>query len=136
MRVLIGILIALLLCLGGWRVWEHWQKVSEQQEGALRKETQVELRPEEIPGLPYQLEFKLTEARKQGPKTLKQFIDTWKNSPDVRDPRLAWIELDYVTMIAQTDPVEAKKIFMDVKNRVPTNSIIYPRIRSLSAAYE
>jgi len=135
MRVLIGILIALLLCLGGWKIWEHWQKVNEQQEGGLKTEP-VEIRPEQLTGLPWQLEQKLSEAKQRGPKTFKQFIDTWRNSPGVGDPRLAWIELDYVTMVATTDPVEAKKIFHDVKNRVSTNSPIYPRIRSLAKAYE
>jgi hypothetical protein len=135
MRVLIGILIILMLCVGGWKVWEHWQKVSEQQEGSPL-ETKVEIRPETLQGLPYQLEQNLMEAQRRGPETMKQFLNTWRNSPGVKDPRLAWIELDYVTMIATTDPLEAKRIFLSVKERTPTNSVIYPRIRSLAKSYE
>jgi hypothetical protein len=134
MRVLIGILIAILVCIGGWRIWKHWQKVSAQEEGAPRLET-VELKPYEIPGLASPLEYRLTEATEKGPKTLKQFIDTWRGT-SLKDPRLAWAELDYVTLIASSDPLEAKKIFHDVKNRIPTNSVIYPRIRSLAKSYE
>jgi hypothetical protein len=136
MRVLIGILIALLLCLGGWKVWEHWQKVSEQQEGGLQPETKVEIRGDSLDGLPYQLVPKLMEAQQRGPQAMKQFLDTWRTSPGVKDPRLAWIELDYVNMIATSDPLEAKRIFLSVKQRTPTNSVIYPRIRSLSKSYE
>ena len=136
MKVLLSILIVLIICVGGWKIWDHWQTVQAQQEAGLRREENVNLRPEEIPGLPYQLEPKLAEARSRGAKTLKQFIDTWKGSPEVKDPRMAWIELDYVTMIAASDPLEAKKIFLDVKSRIKTNSMIYPRIRSLSKAYE
>lgn len=136
MKVLLSILIVLAIVVGGWKIWDHWNKVREQQEAGLRLEETVDLRPESIPGLPYQLESKLAEARQRGPGTFKQFIDAWKGSPEVKDPRLAWIELDYVTMIASTDPVEAKRIFFDVKTRISTNSVIYPRIRSLSKAYE
>ena len=136
MRVLIGILIVLLLILGGWKVWEHWQKVSEQQERGTLAETKVEVNPDALEGLPYQLVPKLQEAQQRGPQAVKQFLDMWRNSPGVRDPRLAWIELDYLNMIASSDPLEAKRIFLSVKQRIPTNSIIYPRIRSLSKSYE
>lgn len=136
MRVLIGILIVVLLCIGAWKVWEHWQKVSEQQAGSVNLDAKVEIRPDTLPGLPYQLVPKLAEAQQRGPATLKKFLETWRNAPGVADPRLAWIELDYVNMIANSDPLEAKRIFLSVKERVPTNSVIYPRIRSLSKAYE
>jgi len=136
MRILIGILIVLLLCVGGWKVWEHWQKVSEQQEGAYRADTKVEVRPDSLEGLPYQLVPKLMEAEQRGAPAIKAFLDTWRNAPGVHDPRLAWIELDYVTKIATTDPLEAKRIFLAVKQRTPTNSVIYPRIRALSKSYE
>jgi hypothetical protein len=136
MKVLISILITLLVCIGAWRIYDHWRTVQAQQEAGLRRDETVPLRAEEIPGLPYQLEPKLSEARQRGAKTYKQFIDTWKGSPEVKDPRLAWIELDYVTMISSTDPLEAKRIFLDVKKRIKTNSVIYPRIRSLSKTYE
>src|SRR5215203_58328 len=105
MRVLIGILIAMLLCLGGWKIWEYWQKVREQQESGFKNEAPVEIRPEQLTGLPWQLEQKLSEAKQRGTKTYKQFIETWRNTPGVKDPRLAWIELDYVTMIATSDPM-------------------------------
>jgi hypothetical protein len=135
MKIALSILIVVAVCVGGWKIWDYWAKVRE-QENVVQQDEPIELNPTSIPGLPYQLEPKLTEAKQRGAKTLKQFIDAWKNSPEVKDPRLAWIELDYVTMIASSDPIEAKRIFLDVKKRIHTNSVIYPRIRSLSKAYE
>jgi len=135
MKVVLSILIIAAVCFGGWKIWDYWAKVREHEAVGLKEESTVELSPQSIPGLPYQLEPKLEEAKKR-PQTFKQFIDAWKNSPEVKDPRLAWIELDYVTVIASTDPIEAKRIFLDVKKRIPTNSVIYPRIRSLSKSYE
>jgi hypothetical protein len=134
MKIALSILIIFGVCFGGWKIWDYWAKVREQEN--VVQEEPVELNPTSIPGLPYALEPKLTEAKQRGAKTLKQFIDAWKNSPEVKDPRLAWIELDYVTMIASSDPIEAKRIYSEVKQRIPTNSVIYPRIRSLAKAYE
>jgi len=134
MKIALSILIIFGVCFGGWKIWDYWAKVREQEN--VVQEEPVELNPTSIPGLPYALEQKLTEAKQRGPKTFKQFIDAWKSSPEVKDPRLAWIELDYVTMIASSDPIEAKRIYLDVKQRIPTNSVIYPRIRSLAKAYE
>ena len=134
MKIALSILIIFGVCFGGWKIWDYWAKVREQEN--VVQEEPAELNPTSIPGLPYALEQKLTEAKQRGAKTFKQFIDAWKNSPEVKDPRLAWIELDYVTMIASSDPIEAKRIYLDVKQRIPTNSVIYPRIRSLAKAYE
>ncbi len=134
MRVLIGILIVVAVLFGGWKVWEYWQNVSEQQEGGPRREARAEIRPDSLEGMPYQLIPKLQEAEQRDAKTLKQFIETWRGS--IKDPRLAWIELDYVNRIAVENPVEAKKVFLSVKQRVPTNSVIYPRIQALSKSYE
>jgi hypothetical protein len=39
-------------------------------------------------------------------------------------------------MISVKDPVEAKKIFAEVKKRTPPDSPIYPRIKLLSKTYE
>ena len=92
--------------------------------------------PESLPGLPYQLAPKVAERQKAGPVAFKAFIDQCKQLPGVKDPRLAWMELDYVVMISGSDPVEAKKIFWEVKKRTPENSPVYPRIKSLEKTYE
>ena len=78
----------------------------------------------------------MIHAQRGDAATLKRFIDSCKNFPDVKDPRLAWVELDYVVKVSATDPLEARKIFQAVKKRTPTDSPIYPRIKSLEKNYE
>ena len=53
----------------------------------------------------------------------------------VADPKLAAIELDYVVLAGAKNFIEAKEIFAAVKQRIPTNSPIYPRIKQLERTY-
>jgi hypothetical protein len=136
MKILISILIILAVCVGGYKLWDHWNTVKEQ--GVLERKAAAgaDINPETLPGLPPQLHQKVREAQQAGPETFKRFIDSCKRFPDVKDPRLAWMELDYMVMISSTDPIEAKKIFFEVKKRTPTDSPIYPRIKALEKSYE
>jgi hypothetical protein len=94
-----------------------------------------QIKPEELSGLPWQLNQKYEEA-KADPKKLGPFIESIRKLQGVGDPRLAWIELDYVVMISATDPLEARRVFQAVKKRTPADSPILPRIRSLEKNYE
>lgn len=136
MKLLISILILVGVAMGGYKIYDHWQSVKQRrvlQEKAARG---ADINPESLPGLPSQLQYKVRENQEAGPEAFKRFIDSCKRFPDVKDPRLAWMELDYLVMISQTDPIEAKKIFFEVKKRTPTDSPIYPRIRALEKTYE
>ncbi len=53
-----------------------------------------------------------------------------------KDPRLAWIELDYVQLVAPKNPGEAKRVFADVKQRTPPESPVYKRVKELEKTYE
>jgi hypothetical protein len=136
MRVLIGILLVLVLGFGIYKVWEHWNEVKDQRVLEEKAASGADIQPDRLPGLPYQLESRLREAQQGGPAALKRFIDAYKRHPEVKDPRLAWIELDYVVLVSSTDPVEAKKMFREVKQRTPPDSPIYPRIKALEKTYE
>ena len=136
MKALIGILMVVVVAMGGYKIWEHWKEVEEQRFVQRKSAGGGDINPEQLPGLPYQLEPKLREAQRGGAVVLKRFIDACRLYPDVKDPRLAWMELDYVVLISNSDPVEAKKIFWQVKKRTSTNSVIYPRIQSLAKTYE
>ncbi len=136
MKVLISIVLVLLLGFGAYKVWEHWNEVREQRDLEEKAAAGPDIQPDRLPGLPYQLSDRLREAQQAGPAALKRFLDVYKNYPDVKDPRLAWIELDYVVMISSTDPVQAKKIFWEVKERTPRDSPIYPRIKAMEKTYE
>lgn len=134
MKPLVAILIIAAVIFVGWRVFDYYGKVNS---GTAEPSTEpAKINPDRLPGLPYQLDPRLHEAQAAGPVAFKAFIDSLKNYPDVKDPRLAWIELDYVVMISPTDPVEAKKLFAQIKKRTPPDSPIISRIRALEKTYE
>jgi len=93
------------------------------------------LDPRSLPGVPSQAEPALQEAYNKGTQGLKEWLDSAKRSPLVKDPRLAWIELDYMVRVARENPVEAKRIFAEVKKRVPPDSPVYRRIKELEKTY-
>jgi len=136
MKVLIGILICLIVGLGVYKIWEHWNQVQEQNSLEEKKAAGPNIDPRTLPGLPWQLDLKLTEAQQAGPEAFKRFVEQLRKYPDVKDPRLAWIELDYAVLISSSDPLKAKQIYYDVKKRTPTDSPIYPRIRQLAKTYD
>ena len=136
MKVLIGILICLIVGLGVYKIYEHWTQIQEQNSLEQKAEKGPNIDPRTLPGLPWQLDLKLTEAQQAGPEAFKRFVEQLRKYPDVKDPRLAWIELDYAVLISSSDPLKAKQIFYDVKKRTPTDSPIYPRIRQLSKTYD
>ena len=135
MKALIGILIALVVGMGAYRIYDHWEKVKERRVLDERAARGADINPDQLPGMPYQMAFKLQDAQRD-PATFKRFLEACKNYPDVKDPKLAWVELDYVVMISAKDPVEAKKVFQEVKKRTPADSPVYPRIKSLEKNYE
>jgi hypothetical protein len=136
MKALIGILIVLVVGIGGYKLFEHWEAVKERRVLDEKAARGADINPENLPGLPWQLSQKLRDAQQAGPASVKNFIDYCKRVSEVKDPRLAWIELDYVVMITSTDPVEAKKIFHAVKQRTPEDSPIQPRLKAMAKNYE
>ena len=136
MKAVLSILIVLVLGIGGFKIWEHWNVVKEQKLLDEKVAKGADIDPETLPGLPYQLQQRWIEARRGGPAEIKNFIQIAKRHPDMKDPRLAWIELDYVVAVTSIDPIEAKKVFREVKKRVPPESPVYPRIKVLEKAYE
>ena len=134
MKYLIGILVLAVAGFVGYKVWEYWTQTDTDKPAAGQQTAEVQ--PQKLQGLPYQLEQPLQEAQQKGPDAYKEFIDKIKKSPIVKDPRLAWIELDYVVMIAGKNPAEAKRVFLKVKERTPPDSPIYPRIKSLEKTFE
>ena len=137
MKVLVNILIALVVAFVGFKIFVHWDKVREKRVLEERTALGTDIDPDQLPGLPQQLHAKLREVQQHGdPTVFKRFIDACKNYPDVKDPRLAWMELDYVVMLSARNPVEAKKVFRGVKKRTPPDSPIMPRIRLMEKNYE
>lgn len=135
MKILIVILLVVGAFFGGWKMLEYWDDVAKERE-AKEAAAGTQLDPKRLSGLPYQLEPPLEEAYKKKAAGLKEWLDKAKRAPQITDPRLAWIELDYVVLISPENPVEAKRVFADVKKRVPPNSPVYPRIKALEKTLE
>jgi hypothetical protein len=89
---------------------------------------------ESLPGLPAYLEASLAQAQREGPEALGKWLKTW--SRQVQDPRLAWIELDYVVLLNLQSHREARERFLQVAGRIPPESPVAERIRKLAPAYE
>jgi hypothetical protein len=133
--------ITILLIVGaGWGIWAVRNYYLERQAADPNMNYSQEsaktpgIIPQQLAGMHYTLEMPLEQATKGGATTLKKFIDQYRGA--IKDPRLAWIELDYVVMAALKDPAQARVVFADVKKRTPTNSVIYPRIEKLAKRYE
>ena len=84
--------------------------------------------------MPANLEASLQAAQRQGAAGLKNWLKLYR--PYLNDPRLAAIELDYIVLISSSNPQEARQIFAAVKQRTPTNSPVYPRLRQLEKTYQ
>ena len=132
MKPLIGIAVVIAVIVGIWKMWDYWDQVNKERM-ATQAETEA-LAQQHFEGMPQQLEASLQKAQSGGSKSFKQWLEHYR--PSVKDPRLAAIELDYVLAIANENPVEAKRIFLQVKNRIPTNSPLYKRIQPLEKNYE
>ena len=135
MKIAIIILIVVGVTFGAYKMWDYWDQTEHERE-VKANIPPSQISPQQLDGLPQKLEPSLEQAQKGGPKALKSWLETTKRAKAVKDPRLAWIELDYVLMITKDDPVEAKRVFQDVKQRTPPESKIYPRIKSLEKNYE
>jgi hypothetical protein len=137
MKVVISILVILAVGVGAFKLWEYWDRVNQEKETTQKSADGSDISEYRLSGMgSYELEQRYTKAKQNGPAAMKEFLDTYRNAPKFDDPRKAWIELDYAVLITPSDPLEAKKIFLDVKQRIPTNSPIYPRIRAMSKTYE
>ena len=138
MRQLIGILLILGAIWGCKELYRYWEEVKARKEaedrGGRPPPTSDVATPTALPGLPANLEPSLQAAQKQGAAGLKNWLKLYR--PYVSDPRLAAIELDYIVLISSSNPQEARQLFAAIKQRTPTNSPIFPRIRQLEKTYQ
>jgi hypothetical protein len=132
-------LIALLILLGvfwiGKQLFLSYRAIEKHQSAGdqANPPAQAAASAQNLPGLPPSLEASLSAAEKQGASGLRDWLRTYRSF--ARDPRLAAIELDYVVLISHQDPTEARRIFNDVKDRTPTFSPIYERVKRLESSF-
>ena len=131
---LIAIAIIVLVLFGGYGLYS-WYKSVENEDAVKKTEAAAKLvAGDRLSGMSYELQPSLTAAQQAGPKAFANWLASYGRS--VQDPRLAWIQLDYVVAISRENPAEAKKIFAAVKDRTPSSSPVYPRLQELSKSYE
>lgn len=136
MKILITILIVIGVVFGVFKLWEYWDKVSAEKEQVQRAADGSDIKAEDLQGMYWDVEQYLNEAKKKGPEAVAQFLERFDQSPKFKDPRRAWVELDYIVSITGSDPAQARRRFQEVKARVKTNSVVYPRIRAMEKTYE
>jgi hypothetical protein len=137
MKALISILITLGVILLVWRLINYWDEVRTEKDAKARREAATQVTdPRRLPGLPDKLEAGLEAAYQRGGKGLREWLDTARKNPQVTDPRLAWIELDYVVLGSKEDPIEAKRVFKSVKDRTPEDSPVHRRVKDLERTFE
>ena len=130
MKIFIVVLIIAVAGFLGWKSTELWQESK-----AKAHETEVvEVHNEYLSGMEGSLETPLQNARARGASGLRDFLRQYGRR--IQDPKLAAIQLDYVVLVAQQDLGEARKVFSEVKNRVPSSSPVYPRIKQLEKTYQ
>jgi hypothetical protein len=115
-------------------MWEYWDTMDQQRAAAGAERPSSVRAPSSLPGMDYRYEESLAAAQKSGAKSLRAWLDQYQSA--IQDPRLAWIELDYVLLVSKEDPIQAKKTFAKVKKRVQPGSPVYQRVKDLEKTYE
>ena len=134
MTRLIAALILVAALYGGWHLFLYWDKIKHEEETSQKQAAVTAVVPEQLPGLPQELEQTLQTAQKQGATGLKAWLKM--NGQKVQDPRKAWIELDYCVLVTREAPAEARRVFASVKKRTPPSSPVWPRLKQLEKSYE
>lgn len=135
MKAFIAIVIIAGAAFGGWQIYSYWMEVrgkEKAKEEAASSPQQVS--GNQLPGLAPALEGQLQAAQQQGASGLRQFLLQYGKT--MSDPRLAWVELDFVVLVARDNPAEAKKVFARVKQRTLLGSPVYSRVKQLEKTYQ
>jgi hypothetical protein len=133
-KTLIIIVVVVVVGLGGWQLFEYWQKVQDEKDNEAKNAAAAVVNPDTLPGLPYGYDASLHAAQQQGVDALGNWLKLY--GPNVQDPRKAWLQLDYVLLLTRQNPQEAKRIFNEVKDRTLPTSPVWPRIHDMEKSYQ
>src|SRR5690348_6552452 len=104
MSKLIGIIIVILVIWGGYELWVLWDKYNTGQDLKEEQARLAQVVPEQLAGMPNgKMEETYKMAQKNGATGVRNWLKAYGSQ--INDPRRAWIELDYVVMVAREDPV-------------------------------
>jgi len=134
MKALISIFIIVVVVFCGWKIFAYYQQVEAESQAKQKVEAGADVHGENLPGLPSELLSSLAAAEKNGSTGLRDWLKFY--GAQVKDPRKAWIEIDSSIALLRTDPNDAKRTFQAVKDRTPTNSPVFPRVRQLEKTFQ
>lgn len=133
MKAAIAIILIIGASIGAWSVYQNTQGKDSSSSPSSSSGAAVAVTENDMPKLHPAMEESLRKAKQRGPAALKQWLAA--NGRAVPDPRLAWVQLEYVVLVGGRDIGEARRVFAEVKSRVPTNSVIMPRIQKLEPSF-
>lgn len=128
----IWVLIILVIGYIGYLMFQQWDQARLEHAG--RKNEPTGIVGDSLPGMPYQLD----QSYKTAKSTSAAAFQTWFSANErlLTDPRKAWIELELCVAMSRQNPAEARKIFANVKGRVPPSSPVWSRVKELEKTFE
>lgn len=130
----IWILIILVVCYGGYLLFQQWDQARLEHDGKKKAEAAAAITGESLPGMRQELESGLRIAKDKGPAAFRAWFTA--NEKLLADPRKAWIELELCVAMSRENPSEAKKIFAAVKKRVPPSSPAWPKMKEMENTFD
>lgn len=134
MKFVIGAIVIVGLAVGGYHLNQYWGKFKDVNSDTTQPAAAPVISGDALPGMPANLEGTLNQAKLRGATGLHDFLQMYGNT--ISDPRRAWIELDYMVLLAQTSPGEARQEFAKIKSRITPSSPVYNRMKQLEKTYE
>jgi len=133
MKFILAVVVVIGLALGAKQIYQYWGKYKDTN---AQPEATYTPPPasDSLPGMTQDLEQTYQASKQRGVAGLRDFLTEYGKS--VSDPRLASIQLDYVVLVASSDPTEARRVFALVKSRVQPDSPVYGRVQQLEKTYE
>jgi len=122
-------------------VWLGWKFSHYAQEKIGSKPTQQDASEApakgKLPGLAASLEPGYEAAKRDGAEGVRRWLA--KHQPEIREPRLTDIELDYVLLLRGSNPAEAaeaKRLLAAIQVRISPTSPVYKRFEQLAKTYQ
>jgi hypothetical protein len=136
MKFVIAMIIIIGLSVGGYNFYQYWLKFKDKTSDtiAVNVPAAPPIDGSQLPGLPQKLDEPYNAAKNRGANGLRDFLNAYGGQID--DPRKAWIQLDYIELLSQSSPGEARQKFHDVESRITQDSPVYPRVKQLEKTYQ
>jgi hypothetical protein len=135
MKAAIWIAVIVLLIMGAYKGCEFYEKHSIEQAEIAATLARRDVNPATLAGMDRGLEQLYKDAQAKGLPGLRDFLQSYRNTTYLTDPKLAWIELDYVVLQAARDPADARKVFQQVRSRLQPGSPVYWRMKDLEGSF-